>query len=93
MAEQRVVLKHQADIALLRGDVRDIAAMQRDAPVIDPCQTCDRAQQSALAAAARTQKHEELTVADVDGNVIDDGDVLVALGDLVEGDRHAVFVL
>ena len=35
VAEQRVVLEHEADLALPRADVRDVAAMQHDAAVID----------------------------------------------------------
>ena len=35
------------------------------------------------------QQHEELALADLDGNVVDDGLVLIPLGDLVEGDGHA----
>jgi len=52
MTEERVVLKHEADVALLRGNMRDVTAMQRDAPVIHSRQARDRAQQGALAAAA-----------------------------------------
>ncbi len=50
--EQRVVLEHEAHAALARGHVGDIAAVQRDAPVIDARQAGDGAQQRALAAAA-----------------------------------------
>ena len=88
VAEQGVVLKHQADAALARGDVRDVAAVQGDAPVIDAGEPGDGAQQRALAAAARSQQHEELAVADVEGDVVDDRRAAVVLGDLVEDDGH-----
>ena len=55
VAEQRVVLEHQAHAALARGDVRDVAPVQGDAAVIDPRQPGDGAQQRALAAAARAR--------------------------------------
>ena len=72
VAEQRVVLEHQADAALARGDVRDVAPVQRDAAVIDPGEAGDGAQQGALAAAAGPEQHEELAVADVERDVVDD---------------------
>jgi hypothetical protein len=92
VTEERVILEHEADVALLRGNVRDVAAVQRDAPVVDAGQTRNRAQQGALAAAAGTEENEELAVADVDRYVIDDGHALIALGDLVQSDRHAWLV-
>jgi len=52
MAEQRVVLEHQPHAALAGGDVRDVAAVQRDAAMVDAGQPGDGAQQGALAAAA-----------------------------------------
>ena len=88
VAEQRVVLEHQAHAALARGDVRDVAPVQGDAAVIDPRQPGDGAQQRALAAAAGPEQHEELAVADVERDVVDDRHAAVVLGDLVEGDGH-----
>jgi hypothetical protein len=52
VAEQRVVLEHQPHAALAGGDVRDVAAVQRDAAVVDAGEPGDGAQQGALAAAA-----------------------------------------
>ena len=88
VAEQGVVLEHQAHAALARGDVRDVAAVQGDAPVIDAGEPGNRAQQRALAAAARSEQHEELPVADVERDVVDDRRAAVVLGDLVEEDGH-----
>ncbi len=52
--KQRVVLEHEADLALLGAEARDIAAVKHDAAVIDRGETGDRAQQRALTAAGRT---------------------------------------
>ena len=73
MAEQRVVLEHQANAALARRDMGHIATVQGDAAVIDAGQPRDGAQQRALAAAAGTQQDEELAIADIDGYVVHDG--------------------
>ena len=89
VAKQRVVLEHEPDAALARRDVSDVAAVERDASVIDSREPGDRPQQRALAAAARTEQHEELALADIERDVVDDRNARVALGDLVERDRHA----
>ena len=89
MAEQRVVLEHEPDAAIARPHMGDVAAVQRNAPVIDAGQTGDGAQQGALAAAGGPQQHEELALAHLDGNVVDDRLVLIPFGDLVERDGHA----
>ena len=88
MAEQRVVLEHQADAAIARPHVGHVAAVQRNAAVIDAGEARDGAQQGALAAARGAQQHEEFAFADLDGNVVDDRLVLIPFGDLVEGDGH-----
>ncbi len=46
------------------------------------------AQQSALATAAGPQENEEFAVADVQRDIVDDRNALVALGHLIEGDGH-----
>ena len=73
--EQRVVLEDEPDLALAHVHVRHVAAMQRDAPVVDFSEPCDRAQQGALAAAARAEQHQELALVDVQRDVVDDRDV------------------
>ena len=49
--EQRVVLEHEADLALARAHLRHVATVQHDAPAVDVRQPRDGAQQRALAAA------------------------------------------
>ncbi len=88
VAEQRVVLKDDADLALLRAEARDVAAMQHDAAVIDRREARDRAQQRALAAARGSEQNEQLAVGDVDRHVVDGRRVAVLLGNLLEQNRH-----
>ena len=56
------MLEDEADPALARRHVRDVAAVERDAAVIDLGQARDHAQQRALAAAAGPEQHEELAL-------------------------------
>ena len=69
VAKQRVVLEHEADFALPRAEVRDVAAVQHDAAVIDRREARDGAQQRALAAARRAEQHEQLAVLDLRGDI------------------------
>src|SRR5262249_14995194 len=88
VAEQRVVLKHQADAAIARTHIGDIAAVKGDAPVVDVGQAGGNAQQCALAAAARSEQHKKLTGLDLQRSVVDDRCAVVTLGNLLEIDRH-----
>ncbi len=89
VAEQRIVLEHEADAALARTHARDVLAMQRDGAVVYIGEAGDGAQQRALAAAAGTQQNEELAFGDLQGNVVDDGKSLISLGNLFERNGHA----
>ena len=88
VAEQRVVLEHETDAAVAGAHVRDVAAVQRDAAVVDAGEAGDGPQQRALAAARGAQQNEEFALAHLDGDVVDDGLVLIPFGDLVECDGH-----
>jgi hypothetical protein len=88
VAEQRVVLEDEADAAIPGAHVRDVAAVKRDAAVVDTREAGDGPQQGALAAARGAQEHEEFALAHLDGDVVDDGLVLIPFGDLVECDGH-----
>src|SRR6187551_2390915 len=55
VAEQRIVLEYEADAAIARAHVSDVAAMQGDAAVVDAREPGDGPQQGALAAARRAQ--------------------------------------
>src|SRR5688572_22540648 len=91
VAEQRVVLEHEADAAVARRHPGDVAPVQRDAAMVGFDQAGDRAQERALAAAARAEQDQELALLDRERHVVDDRQSLVPLGDLVEIDRHGAF--
>ena len=88
VAEQGVVLEHEADATVAGANVGDVAAMQRNAAVVDAGETRDGPQQGALAAARWPQQHEELALAHLDRYVVDDRLILIPLGDLVERNGH-----
>ena len=90
VAKQRVVLEHEADFALPRPQVRDIAAVQHDAAMIDRRETRNGAQQRALAAARRAEQHEQLAVLDLRRDITNGRQPTEFLGNLLESDRHGV---
>src|SRR5205823_5635938 len=57
--KQRVVLEHEADVAPIRGDARDIVASETDTPGIGPLESCDHAQRRRLAATGRSEQREK----------------------------------
>ena len=70
-------------------NVGHVTAVKRNAPVVDAGETGNGPQQRALAAARGPQQYEKFALAHLDGNVVDDGLVLIPFGDLVECDGHA----
>ena len=83
------MLEHEADAPVAGSDPGDVAAVQRDAPVIDFDEPGDGAQQRALAAAGGAEEDEELALLDLERDVVDDRMRLIPLGDLVECNGHA----
>ena len=79
---ERVVLEDHRDVALLRRQVVDDAAADRDRAVGDLLEPRDHAQRGRLAAARRADEDEELAVADVEREVVDGLDAVVV--DLVD---------
>jgi hypothetical protein len=83
VTEERVVLEHQPHAAAASSYVGDVTTMKGDPAVVDSRETRDGAQQRALATAARSEEYEEFTITDVQRNIVDDRDPLVALRHLI----------
>jgi hypothetical protein len=85
--EQRIVLEHGVDVAVVRCGVRDVGAPQEDAPLVRHFEAGDHPQRRRLAAAARAEHGEELSVPDIEVRLPDRDDVSEALTDALEADR------
>ena len=83
---ERVALEHHRMLAVLGLHVVDDAVTDGDGPRRRVFEPHDHAQRSRLPAARRAEEHEELLVGDVEGQLVDGGDVVEALGDLVQRD-------
>ena len=69
--ERRVVLEHEADVALLRRKVRGLDSLDVDGPGVRGLQARDDAQQRGLAAARRPQERGQATGGDLEGHVVE----------------------
>ncbi len=58
--------------------------------MVDARQTGDGSEKGALAATARAKKDEELAVADIQRDIVDDRHSLIPFGDLIECDGHVL---
>jgi hypothetical protein len=65
MREQRVVLEHHPDVALVDGDARDVGAIEANAPPIGSEQPGDDAEECGLAAPRGAEERDELARADL----------------------------
>ena len=85
---ERVVLEHHGDIAIGRIDIVDEPVADLDFARGDVFQAGDHPQQGRLAAAGRTDKHDELAVGDIDGDAFDGLHIArIHLPDSVESNR------
>ncbi len=86
---ERVVLEHHGDVPVLRRDVIDHALTDHDLAAGDLLEPGDHAQCRALAAARRTDQHDELVVVDFEVDAPHRLGLVVALTQLLQHDlRH-----
>ena len=71
MSEERALLEDEPDVAVFRGDFRDIALADAHAPVVGWFEPGDEAQERGLAAAAGANEGENLAVVQRHVDVVD----------------------
>src|SRR3954447_6877342 len=88
VAEKRVVLEHETDIALADAARQRILAVEMDLALIGPVQPGDDTQQRGLARSRWTEQRDELARVNVEIDVVEGGKGSKAPGHLVQGDLH-----
>ena len=82
MAEQRVVLEHEADLALASVRVGRVLAVEaRRCPASGDFEPGDDPQQRRLAGPRRPEQREQFAGLDVEVDVVDGDEAAEALGD------------
>ncbi|MNT67085.1 hypothetical protein D3C72_2052020 [compost metagenome] len=71
MRVQRVALEHHGEVALARGLVGDVAAVEHERAAVDILQPRDQAQQRGLAAARGADEDDELALLDGEVDALD----------------------
>jgi len=84
--EERIALEHGVDAALVRGDARDVAAVEDDPSARRQLEARDHSQRRRLAAARRPEQGEELARRHVEVDPVDRDDVFEAFGEPLELD-------
>ncbi|MNN47592.1 hypothetical protein D3C81_1620200 [compost metagenome] len=91
MREQRVVLEHRVDVALVGRQSGGFLAMDADGAGGRLLEAGDQAQAGGLAGTGRAEHGEELAVTDFDGYPVDGTHVAVVTADVgeLDGCGHA----
>ncbi len=79
VGEQRVILEHGVDVAVVRRAEGHVLAAQLDAPGVGPVEPGDQPQQGGLARAGRAEQREELPLRHGEVDAVDRVDLGVAL--------------
>ena len=82
--EQRIVLEHDVDVALVRRQVSHVLAGQQNASRIRDLEAAEHAQRGRLAAAGRPEERDELAGLDGEVEIVDGHSLAVGLGDVLE---------
>ena len=86
VGKQRVILKHQADVPLIRRLGGDVLAADLDRSGGRSLEARDDAEQRRLAAAARADERNEFALAHVERDVLERADLVEGLADIPHAD-------
>ena len=89
VAEQRVMLEDETDLALAHADGARVLAVEQHLAGVRRLQPGDDAQQRGLARARQTQQRDQLAGLDVQVDIVERNEVAEPLADVFELDAHA----
>jgi hypothetical protein len=89
VAEERVVLEHEADAAVARVAHRRVFPFEEDLPPVRALEAGDDAQEARLAGAGRPEQGHELAGGNGDAHVVDGQEGAEGLHDVADFNRHA----
>jgi hypothetical protein len=90
VAEQRVMLEHEADLALAHVDMGRVLAVEQHGAAVGHLEPGDDAQQRRLARPRRSEQRDQLAGADVEVEVVADDRLAEALVQVAHLDAHSL---
>ena len=90
VAEQRVVLEHEADVALAGAVAQRILAVDPHFAGIRPVEAGDDPQQRGLARTGRTEQRQQFALADLQVDIVERGERAELLDDVPDFNGHVV---
>src|SRR5581483_8066480 len=88
--ERRVMLEHEAHVALLRGHARGVVPLDHDPTAVGRLEPRDDPQERRLPAAARAQEGRQRAVGHRDRDVVDRLEIPELLACVLDDDAHQV---
>ena len=89
MAEQRIVLEHESDMALAGSAGERILAVERNLAGVGPIQPGDDAQQRGLARTRRPEQRQQFAIGDLQIDAVERGKCAESLDDIFDFNRHS----
>jgi hypothetical protein len=93
VAEQRVVLEHEADVPFARAPRQRILAIEGNLAGIGPVEAGDDAQQRGLAGTGRTEQRQQLAIVDLEIDAIEGFEATELLDEIPDFNGHLRRVL
>ena len=93
VAEQRVVLEHETDMALARAMAERVLAVDPHFPGVGPVEPGDDPQQRGLARTRRAEQRQQFALADFQIDIVERREGAEFLDDVFDFNGHAEFVL
>ncbi|MOA07159.1 hypothetical protein D3C78_1268420 [compost metagenome] len=88
VAEQGVVLEHEADVAVAHVVLGDVLAVEHDAAHVRGFQAGDDPQQGGLAAAGRAEQRHQLAAVDIQVDLVERLEGVEVLADVADFNAH-----
>src|SRR4029077_14217173 len=89
VAEERVMLKNETDLAIANADVARVLAMEEHLAGVGCFEARDNSEQRRLARARQSQQRDQLAGLDMEADMIDRNEVAELLADVSKLDTHA----
>src|SRR5207244_10626147 len=93
VAEERVMLEHEADMAFAGAARQRILAVERHLTSVRPVEAGDDAEQRGLAGPGRAEQRQQLAIGNPEVDIVERGEVAKLFREVFDFNRHLTPVL